>query len=486
MLKRVDSNVGGITSMEKFRIFINGVWTGEGLPTTEVINPANDEVIATVPNGGANEANKAIEAASSAFRDWSAYSAYERSDLLRKWYDLITLHRDDLAETMTMEQGKPLKEALGEINYANGFISWYAEEAKRIYGETIPATQRNKRILVQKQPVGVVAVITPWNFPAAMITRKVAPALAAGCTVVIKPAEQTPLTALKLVLLAEKAGIPRGVINVITGDAKEIGEVWLKDDRVRKLTFTGSTKVGKELMKQSAQTVKKLSLELGGHAPVIILEDADLDKTVEGVIAAKFRNAGQTCICANRIYVQESIYQAFINKFVIKVKELSTGNGMDENTDIGPLIDQAAVTKVFNHIDDAIAKGAKIETGGKKNNGLYIEPTVLSNINDDMLCMIEETFGPVAPITKFHSVNEVIERANNSIYGLAAYVFTENITRGIQITEALEYGIIGLNDGLPSTPQAPFGGFKQSGIGREGGHQGIEEYLEVKYISLGL
>ncbi|MGM0876103.1 MAG: NAD-dependent succinate-semialdehyde dehydrogenase [Bacillota bacterium] len=472
--------------MEQYQLFINGEWTGRDLPTIEVTNPATNNVVATVPNGGAEEAKKAIEAAHDAFHSWSTYSAYERSDFIRKWHDLIHEHCVDLAKTMTMEQGKPLKEAIGEINYANGFLSWYAEEAKRIYGETIPATQRNKRLFVQKQPVGIVAVITPWNFPAAMITRKVAPALAAGCTVVIKPAEQTPLTALKLAKLAEKAGIPKGVVNVVTGKAKEIGEVWLQDDRVRKLTFTGSTEVGKLLMQQSAQTVKRISLELGGHAPVIVLEDADLDKAVDGVIVAKYRNAGQTCICANRIYVHESIYQAFIDKLIPKVNKLVIGNGLEEGVDIGPLIDQAAVEKVLQHIEDAVAQGAKVETGGKLKDRLFIEPTILSNIHDEMLCMIDETFGPVAPVTTFKTEEEVIKRANNSIYGLAAYVFTENITRGIKVTEALEYGIIGLNDGLPSTPQAPFGGFKQSGIGREGGHHGIEEYLEVKYISLGL
>ncbi|OAS83176.1 NAD-dependent succinate-semialdehyde dehydrogenase [Metabacillus litoralis] len=472
--------------MEHYQMYINGEWLGEHLPTIEVMNPATNACFATVPNGGRVEAAQAVDAASNAYISWSDYSAYERADLIHQWHDLIKEQLIDLAKTMTMEQGKPLKEAIGEVNYANGFLSWYAEEAKRIYGETIPATQRNKRLFVQKQPVGVVAVITPWNFPAAMITRKVAPALAAGCTVVIKPAEQTPLTALKLAKLAEEAGIPKGVINVVTGSAKEIGEVWLQDDRVRKLTFTGSTEVGKLLMQQSAQTVKKLSLELGGHAPFIILEDANIDKAVDGVIAAKYRNAGQTCICANRIYVHESIYQAFIEKLIPKVKELAIGNGLDEGIDIGPLIDQAAVEKVILHIEDAVSNGAKVELGGTRKAGLFIEPTILSNINDHMLCMKDETFGPVAPITTFKTEEEVIKRANNSIFGLAAYVFTENISRGIKVTEALEYGIIGLNDGLPSTPQAPFGGFKQSGIGREGGHHGIEEYLEIKYISLGL
>ncbi|MGM7724179.1 NAD-dependent succinate-semialdehyde dehydrogenase [Metabacillus sp. Hm71] len=472
--------------MEQYQLYINGEWTGDHLPSFKVTNPATNEIIAKVPNGGAKESLKAIEAATDAFQLWSTYSAYERAELIRSWHDLIHQHREELAKLMTMEQGKPLKEASGEINYANGFFSWYAEEAKRIYGETIPATQRNKRLFVQKQPVGVVAVITPWNFPAAMITRKVAPALAAGCTVVIKPAEQTPLTALKLAMLADEAGIPKGVINVVCGHAKEIGKVLLQDPRVRKLTFTGSTEVGKFLMQQSAQTVKKVSLELGGHAPVIVLADADLDKAVDGVVAAKFRNAGQTCICANRIYVHESIYQTFIEKLIPKVKELVIGNGLDEGVDIGPLIDQKAVEKVLQHIGDAVEKGAKVELGGKRREGLFIEPTILSNINDNMFCMTEETFGPIAPVTTFKTEEEVIKRANNSIYGLAAYVFTENLAKGIQVTEALEYGIIGLNDGLPSTPQAPFGGFKQSGLGREGGHHGIEEYLEVKYISLGL
>ncbi len=387
---------------------------------------------------------------------------------------------------MTMEQGKPLKEAAGEISYANGFISWYAEEGKRVYGETIPATQRNKRLFVQKQPVGVVAAITPWNFPAAMITRKVAPALATGCTAVIKPAEQTPLTALKLVQLAEEAGIPIGVLNVVTGDAKEIGETWLSDTRVRKLTFTGSTEVGKLLMRGSAETVKKVSLELGGHAPVLVLEDCDIDKAVDGVIAAKFRNAGQTCVCSNRIYVHESIEEPFTKKLVEKVKQLKVGNGLDEGVDIGPLIDAAAVEKVKKHLEDALKAGATLEYGGNQEEGLFFGPTIISNVKDNMLCMTEETFGPLAPISTFSSTDEAIERANDSIYGLAAYVFTENITKGITVSEALEYGIVGLNDGMPSTPQAPFGGFKQSGIGREGGHHGIEEYLEVKYISLGL
>ena len=472
--------------MEKYSLFINGEWTGKELETFDVINPATLEKIATVPNGGAEEAKQAADAASEAFKLWSQYSAYERAELIWKWHHLINENKEDLARTLTMEQGKPFKEALGEIAYANGFFSWYAEEGKRIYGETIPATGRDKRLFVQKQPVGVVAAITPWNFPAAMITRKVGPALAAGCTVVVKPAEQSPLTAFKLAELAEKAGFPKGVINIVTGNAQEIGKVWLEDTRVRKLTFTGSTEVGKLLMRGSADTVKKVSLELGGHAPVIVMEDANIEKAVNGVIAAKFRNAGQTCVCSNRIYVHENIAEEFTSQFVAKVQQLRVGNGLEEGIDLGPLIDDAAVEKVQRHIEDAIEKGASVATGGELVKDQFFAPTIITNVNDDMLCMSEETFGPVAPITTFSSEEEAITRANDSIFGLAAYVFTENISRGIRITEALEYGIIGLNDGLPSTPQVPFGGFKQSGLGREGGHYGIEEFLEVKYISLGL
>ncbi|MEW4219575.1 NAD-dependent succinate-semialdehyde dehydrogenase [Rossellomorea marisflavi] len=472
--------------MEKYALLINGQQTGQDLDTIEVVNPATSEVIATVPNGSTKEAKDAVDAASEAFKSWSAHSAYERSELVRKWHDLIHENREDLARTMTLEQGKPLKEALGEIDYANGYISWFAEEGKRVYGEQIPATQRDKRMFVTKQPVGVVAVITPWNFPAAMITRKVAPALAAGCTVVIKPAELTPLTAFKLAHLAEEAGIPKGVINVVSGDSKTIGEAWTDDTRVRKLTFTGSTPVGKILMKNSADTMKKISLELGGHAPSIVTQDADLDKAVKGVVASKYRNAGQTCVCTNRIYVHESIVDQFTEKYVAEVKKLKVGNGLDEGIDIGPLIDDRAVDKVKKHIEDAVDKGAKIETGGSVKEGLFFEPTVLTGVTDDMLCMSEETFGPLAPITTFKTEEEAVERANDSIYGLAAYVFTENISRGIAICEQLEYGIVGLNDGGPSAPQAPFGGFKQSGLGREGGHQGMDEYLEVKYISVGL
>jgi len=472
--------------MKNYLMYINGEWTGSDLDTFGVTNPATLETIAHVANGGAAEANLAVDAAYEAFHSWSELTVYERSEMIWKWHRLIDEHKEEIAKIMTTEQGKPFKEALGEVAYANGFISWYAEEGKRIYGESIPASVKNKRLFVQKQPVGVVAAITPWNFPAAMITRKIAPALAAGCTAVIKPAEQTPLTAFKIVELAVQAGFPKGVINIVTGDAQAIGQAWLSDRRVRKLTFTGSTEVGKLLMRGSAETVKKVSLELGGHAPVIVMDDADLDKAVSGVISAKFRNAGQTCVCSNRVYVHESIEKDFTAKLVEKTQQLKVGNGLEEGVDIGPLIDEAAVSKVKSHIEDAVQKGAKVATGGRVVEDLYFEPTILTNVNEEMLCMTEETFGPLAPVATFKTEEEAIARANDSDYGLAAYVFTENITRGIRISEALEYGIIGLNDGLPSVPQAPFGGFKQSGLGREGGHYGIEEFLEVKYISLGL
>lgn len=472
--------------MKIFSMIINGNDVGSELSTIDVINPSTGEAIATVPNGGTNEAEKAVDAAFLAFDSWSALTAYDRSSYLMKWHTLIAEHTEELATVMTEEQGKPLQEARGEIGYANGFISYYAEEAKRIYGETIPSSSSDKRILIHKQPVGVTAVITPWNFPAAMITRKVGPALAAGCTVVIKPAGATPLTAIKLVQLAKEAGIPDGVINVVTGKSGEIGDSWLKDSRVRKLTFTGSTEVGKVLMRGAADTVKKISLELGGHAPAIVMADAHIDKAVDGVVAAKFRNAGQTCVCANRIYVHESIVDEFSKKFVERVKKMKVGDGKEAGVAIGPLIDNDAVLKVKSHIDDAKEKGATVAAGGQTKSGLFFEPTVLLNVTDEMICMHEETFGPVAPITTFKSEEEVLHRANDSIYGLAAYLFTENLSTGIRMSEKLEYGIVGLNDGLPSTPQAPFGGFKQSGLGREGGHQGMDEYIEVKYISVGL
>lgn len=474
--------------MKHWNNYINGEW----INTTEkldVSNPATNEAIATIPYAGATEARKAVDAANAAFKEWSKKTAAERGAYLVEWHRLINEAKEEIGQLMTREQGKPLPEAIGEVNYANSFFEWYAEEGKRVYGETIPASFPNKRILVQKQPVGVIAAITPWNFPAAMITRKIAPALAAGCTAVIKPSELTPLTALKLMELAEQAGIPKGVVNVVTGDAKAIGAAWMEDDRVRKITFTGSTEVGKLLMRQAADTVKKVSLELGGHAPFIITANANIDKAVKGVIGSKFRNAGQTCVCANRIYVHESIVDTFTKAFTKAVSELKVGNGLEKGVTIGPLIDDRAVSKVLGQLEDAKEKGANITIGGHKiqgSNGFFIEPTVLTNVTDDMLCMNEETFGPLAPITTFRTTEEVIERANNTPFGLAAYVFSEHISEAVHISESLEYGIVGLNDGLPTTAQAPFGGFKQSGLGREGGHHGIEEFLEIKYISIGL
>lgn len=480
-----------LLNLEVKPVYINGEWMGGNGETAvfDVINPANGEPIAQVPICGVIEAEKAVDAAYAALKGWSNKTAQERAEKLNEWYKLIDAHKEEIAEIMTREQGKPLKEALGEVVYANSFISWYAEEGKRIYGETIPSSSEKKRIVVLKQPVGVVAAITPWNFPAAMITRKVAPALAAGCTAVVKPAELTPLTALKLAELAEKAGIPKGVFNVIAGDAQAIGETWLKDDRVRKITFTGSTEVGKHLMRGAADTVKKVSLELGGHAPLIVFEDADLDKAVGEAIASKYRNAGQTCVCANRLYVHESVADAFSEKYIAAVQELKVGDGLQGGVQVGPLIDGRAIEKVKNQIADAVQKGGKIEVGGEQlsiNGGYFFAPTVVTNVTDDMLCMNEETFGPLAPITTFTSTEEVIQRANNSPYGLAAYVFTQNITKAIEVCEQLEFGIVGLNDGLPAVAQAPFGGFKQSGLGREGGHHGIEEFLETKYISVAL
>ncbi|REB07211.1 NAD-dependent succinate-semialdehyde dehydrogenase [Sporosarcina sp. BI001-red] len=472
--------------MESYEMIIGKRDFGEKLEKIPVVNPFTQEKIADVPKGGEQEAIRAVDEAYRVFPDWAALSAYERSELLMKWHNLIERDKEDLAKTMTLEQGKPTKEAVGEIEYANGFNKWYAEEGKRVYGETIPATQQNKRMLVIKQPVGVVAAITPWNFPAAMITRKVAPALAVGCTVVIKPSRQTPLTAIKLGRLALEAGIPPGVVNVVTGDSKTISDAWLNDERVKKITFTGSTEVGRGLMKKASDTVKKVSLELGGLAPAIVMEDSDLEKAADGVIATKFRNAGQTCVCANRVYVHESIVEEFTKIFTDKVKALKTGNGLETGTQIGPLIDEKAIEKVEKHVKDALDKGAKVATGGQKLDGLIYEPTVLTGVTEDMLCMNEETFGPVAPISTFKTEEEAIQRANDTIYGLAAYLFTENLSRGIRMSEKLEYGIVGLNDGSPSSPQAPFGGFKQSGLGREGGRQGIDEFVEVKYISVGM
>ncbi|GIO96214.1 NAD-dependent succinate-semialdehyde dehydrogenase [Paenibacillus lautus] len=474
--------------MFRNQIYIAGQWI-QTEDQMDVYNPADGKVIGTVSKAGKKEAALAVDAAADAFPAWSRRTANERGELLRRWHQLIAEHTDELARIMTTEQGKPLKEAAGEIQYANSFVSWYAEEGKRIYGETIPGSSSRQRIIVTKQPVGVVAAITPWNFPASMITRKVAPALAAGCTVVIKPSGETPFTAIKLVELADQAGIPAGVINIVTGSSSDISGVWQADSRVRKLSFTGSTEVGKQLMAGAAANVKKISLELGGHAPFIVTDQADLSQAAAGLISSKFRNGGQTCVCANRVYVQEGIAQAFAAKFAELVKQLKVGNGLENGVDMGPLINRDAVDKVVRQIKDAEEKGGVILAGGQALSELgrnYIEPTVIMNATDDMECMNEETFGPLAPITTFRTIDEAVQRANNSPYGLAAYVFTQNLGEAVNIAESLDYGIVGVNDPVPSTAQAPFGGFKESGLGREGGHYGMDEFLEVKYISLGL
>jgi len=476
-------------STQKFegKLFINGEWTGDELEKIEIHNPATGEMVGTVPNGGRAETLIAIDTAYEAFSTWSKTTAYQRSMLLKNLHVLMLQNKTELAQLITLEMGKPLKEAEGEVVYAASYLEWYAEEAKRVYGETIPSSHNNKRMLVLKQPVGVVAAITPWNFPAAMLTRKMAPALAAGCTFIVKPSELTPLTAIKIVELAKEAGFPRGVINLVTGFPSEIGHEIMNNRKVRKVTFTGSTKVGKYLMAQGANQVKKLSLELGGHAPIIVLNDATIDKAVKGVIASKFRNAGQTCICGNRIFVQSDIHDLFVEKLISETAKLKVGNGIDEKTDIGPLINQLAVNKVVKQVQDAVDKGAHCHLGGNtavSGDSYFYPPTILTNVNQSMEIMNEETFGPVAPIQKFDTDQEAIDLANNTPYGLAAYVFTENLSRGTKVVEALEYGIIGWNDGAPSAAQAPFGGMKESGLGREGGHQGIEYFLETKYVSI--
>ncbi|WP_338049373.1 NAD-dependent succinate-semialdehyde dehydrogenase [Pantoea coffeiphila] len=467
------------------RCLINGEWiSASDGREIEVDNPASGKIIARVPSLTGSEAETAIAAAKAALPGWSRMAAKDRTAILRRWFTLIVENADDLAALMTAEQGKPLAEAKGEALYAASFVEWFAEEAKRVYGETVPAPGTDKRIIVMKQPIGVCAAITPWNFPAAMITRKAAPALAAGCTMIVKPAEQTPLTALALGVLAEQAGIPAGVFQVITGDAKEIGGVLTASATVRKLSFTGSTEVGRILMAQSAPTIKKLSLELGGNAPFIVFDDADLDAAVEGALASKYRNAGQTCVCSNRIYVQSSVYDAFADKLVARVAALEVGEGHQPGVTIGPLIDASAVEKVEDHIADALAKGAKLLIGGQRHalGATFYQPTVLAEASQQMKIAREETFGPVAPLFRFETEEEVIAMANDTEFGLAAYFYTENVRRTWRVAEALEYGMVGHNSGLISNEVAPFGGVKQSGLGREGSHHGIDEYLEIKYL----
>ena len=468
--------------------FIDGAWV-EGAATFAVADPASGEVLAHVPDLGAAETRRAIDAANAAWPAWRALTAARRSAVLRAWFELILANIDDLAQLITREQGKPLAEARGETAYAASFVEWFAEEGKRVYGDIIPAPSGDRRILVMKQPIGVCAAITPWNFPAAMITRKVAPALAAGCTVVIKPAEQTPLTALALAELAFRAGFPPGVINVVTGSAAAapiIGGELTANPVVRKLSFTGSTEIGRLLMAQCAPTVKKLSLELGGNAPFIVFDDADVDAAVEGAITSKYRNAGQTCVCANRLLVQEGIYDAFAARFGEKVAQLQVGAGMEAGVTQGPLIDRAALSKVEALIADAVAKGARIVTGGKRHarGGTFFEPTVLADVTTDMRCAREETFGPVAPLLRFKDEAEAIALANATEYGLASYFYARDVARTWRVAEALEYGMVGINTGVFSNEVAPFGGVKQSGIGREGSRYGIDEYLEMKYVCL--
>lgn len=475
--------------MDKYLMHVNGDWVGRDLEELIVNNPANGERIGAVPFGGETETTEAIDAAHEAFQTWSQTTPYERAGYLKKLHELMLHHVDELAHMMTIEMGKPIHEARGEVKYAASFIEWFAEEGKRVYGETIPSHVANKRMQVWKKPVGVVAAITPWNFPAAMLTRKMGPALAAGCTIVIKPSSDSPITAIKLMELCEQAGFPKGVINLVTGASGEIGKTIMSDGRVRKVTFTGSTEVGKTLIRQSADQVKRLSLELGGHAPLIILDDANVDVAVQGVMASKFRNAGQTCICANRIYVQAGIYDEFVEKFAAAVRQLKVGNGLVENVDIGPLINQAGLDKVNKQMKDAIEKGASVVVGGQelvKEVGVFYKPTVITDVDQSMFMMQDETFGPVAPIQKVESEAEAIALANNTTYGLAAYVFTENVARGTRVIEQLNFGIVGWNDGAPSAAQVPFGGMKESGIGREGGHEGIAAFVESQYVSIGM
>ncbi len=470
-------------SLLKDKCLIDGKWqAAEDNARIAVTNPADGEIVGYVPSLTAKQIEGAINASEKAFKSWRALPAAKRSALLRKWFDLMIEYADDLAMIMTCEQGKPLKEARGEILYAASFVEWFAEEAKRAYGDTIPSPQVNQRITVIKQPIGVTAAITPWNFPAAMITRKAAPALAAGCTMIVRPASLTPLTALALGELAQKAGIPAGVLQIVTGKSSSIGKVLTESQIVRKLSFTGSTEVGRALMAECAPTIKRISLELGGNAPFIVFDDADLDAAVKGAIACKYRNAGQTCVCANRILVQSGVYDAFTKKLKQAVQALKVGNGIDSTTDIGPLIEESALKKVDEHIADAVEKGGKLVLGGKRLGGLFYEPTIMTNITSDMRFAREETFGPVAPLFKFDSESEAIEMANDTIFGLAAYFYTRDFARAVRVSEALEYGMVGHNTGLISNEVAPFGGVKQSGIGREGSKYGIEEYMETKYI----
>jgi succinate-semialdehyde dehydrogenase / glutarate-semialdehyde dehydrogenase len=468
-------------------MYINGEWTESfSKKTFSVRNPATNEVVSTVTYGSAKEATEAIKAAKDAFLVWRSLTAKERSVYLTKLYELMLKEKESLAQLITLEMGKPLKEAKGEVELAAEYLLWNAEEGKRIYGEIIPASSNNKRLQVIKQPIGPVGAITPWNFPISMLTRKIGPALAAGCTVVLKPSSKTPGSAIRFFELIEEVNFPKGVANLVIGSSREIGQELLKSPDIKKIAFTGSTPVGKRLIEGSAEHVKKVSMELGGHAPFIVFEDANLEEAAEGAIISKYRNSGQTCICLNRLFVQESIKEPFQTILTKKVKALTIGNGMEDATDVGPLVDEDGLKKAHSHVEDAVKKGATILTGGKpcNENGLFYEPTLLSNVTNDMTITYDETFGPVAPIYTFNSEEEVIQAANDTEYGLAAYFYTQDLGRTIRVSEQLDYGIIGINDAVPTTVQAPFGGIKQSGLGKEGGHQGVEEYLETKFLSI--
>ena len=475
-------------SLFREKCFVNGQWSGsQDGKTIDVNNPATMEIIGKVPNFSAEQTKSVIDKADSAFQIWKNTTAKERSIILKKWSDLIIENVDDLAKIMTIEQGKPLAEAKGEILMGASYIEFYAEEAKRVYGDIIPDPRPGKRIVIIKQPVGVVGAITPWNFPNSMITRKCAAALAVGCTTVVKPASQTPFSALAVAELAKVAGFPDGVFNIITGSAKEIGMELTKNPKVKKISFTGSTEVGKILMEQSASTVKKLSMELGGHAPFIVFDDADIDEAVTGALQSKFRNSGQTCICTNRLFVHDSVYDVFLEKFTNEVKKIKVGNGLDEGIVSGPLIDRSSLEKVIDHVQDAVNVGAKIAVGGDVHplGGNFYQPTVLSNVSTEAKITFEETFGPVAPIYRFSNDEEVIKMANNTPYGLASYFYSRDIGRIWRVAEALEYGIVSINNGLPTIPEVPFGGVKESGMGREGSRYGLDDYLIIKYISMG-
>ena len=469
--------------------YIDGAWVeADNGQTITVTNPATGETIGTVPKMGAAETRRAIEAADRALPAWRALTAKERAVKLRKWFELMMANQEDLARLMTLEQGKPLTESKGEIAYAASFLEWFGEEAKRIYGDMIPGHQVDKRLMVLKQPIGVTAAITPWNFPSAMITRKAGPALAAGCTMVLKPASQTPYSALALAELAERAGIPKGVFSVVTGSAGEVGGELTGNPIVRKLSFTGSTEIGRQLMAECAKDIKKVSLELGGNAPFIVFDDADLDKAVEGAIISKYRNNGQTCVCANRLYIQDGVYDAFVEKLTAAVAKLNIGNGLENGITTGPLIDAKALAKVQEHIDDAVSKGARVVAGGKPHalGGTFFEPTILVDVPRNAAVAKEETFGPLAPLFRFKDEAEVIAMANDTEFGLASYFYARDLSRVFRVGEALEYGIVGINTGIISNEVAPFGGIKASGLGREGSKYGIEDYLEIKYLCIGI